>query len=175
MSGRPMDSDPMLRTATIALALAVIVAATIVGATSGLLPPLVATHFGRNGAPNDLTPRGSYIALMLTLTVALPLALAAACAWIPRAAPRAVNLPDKAYWLAPPRRAATFATLTAFGCWLGAGSAVFCATLHLLLIETNAAAPPLLSALPHVTLLLGTVLAVTAWLALLLVRFRRIR
>ena len=72
---------------------------------------------------------------------------------LPRVSDKAINLPNRDYWLAPPQREATFRFLTAHACWLGSLMVVFIVGIHLLLIAANATQPPRLPTQPFITLL----------------------
>src|SRR5664280_3627514 len=94
------------------LLLVLVVAGGFVWLTSGDLPPVVASHFGPGGNANGLMGRGTYTAFMLAVVVAAP-ALVGFSGQLVRVLPlQLVNLPNKQYWLAPQRRAATLESLS---------------------------------------------------------------
>lgn len=65
----------------------------------------------RVGDPGKTMDRGAFVLLMLVLSVAVPWQCVNGAAWIARRFPSALNLPNKAYWLAPERREASLARL----------------------------------------------------------------
>jgi uncharacterized membrane protein len=121
----------MNRLPALLLVLALVVAATTIVATIGLLPPIVPSHFRLDGRPDRWTPRDAYVVVMLALAVGLPLLIVASMGTVRRIPVRWINLPHREYWLAPERREGTYRTLRAFACCVGALVALFMAALHL--------------------------------------------
>jgi uncharacterized membrane protein len=84
-----------------------------------LLPDRLASHFGASGIPNGWMTKAQF---MLMYGVVLIPALAIEF-WVSRQIankPDArLNLPNKEYWLAPERRAETFAYFETFFAWYG--------------------------------------------------------
>ncbi len=77
------------------------------------LPERVAVHFDARGNANGWTTRHQNLVTQCGL-VLLVAGLMQGLAWgLPRMPANLINLPHRDYWLAPPRRAATFE-------WLGA-------------------------------------------------------
>jgi Protein of unknown function (DUF1648) len=145
--------------------------AFIVG-TSGQLPPRVASHFGVGGQFNAWMTREGYLLFILGFGTLFPLFIVASIAGLPHITSRGVKLPNRDYWLAPPRRGETLATLGAFGGWLGCLLTVFIAALHTMILEANTSVPPQLP-LPLLWSVLGGFIAATlAWQALFYLRFR---
>jgi len=120
----------------------VLAGAAFIAATSGALPPRVATHFGAGGAANGWMPRHGYTWTMTALQVVLPLVLFGALGQLPKRAERYVNLPHRDYWLAPERRAATVATLRGYGAAMGMVTALFLIAVHAAILDANSHAPP---------------------------------
>lgn len=135
----------MQRFAWIVLVLALGAAAAAILATSGALPPTVASHFDGRGVPNGWMTRGFYTAFMLAFAVGLPLFIVAIVAGVARIAPGKVNVPNRGYWGAPERRGEAIAKLTTSACFLGALVAAFITALHFVLIEANSGPAPRLS------------------------------
>jgi len=83
-----------------------------------VLPDRMASHFAASGMPNGWMTKSQFFVLYALLTVpALILEF-----WLPRrivSHPKRINLPNKEYWLAPERRAATFGYLEVFFAWYG--------------------------------------------------------
>lgn len=124
----------MNRLPALVLALSLVVAATTIIATIGLLPPLVPSHIAINGRSDRVSPRDVYVAVMLGVAVGLPLLMVASMGSVRRIPPRFVNLPNRDYWLAPERRERAYATLRAFACLVGSLVALFTLALHLLIV-----------------------------------------
>jgi len=148
-------------------------AAIFIALSSAALPALVATHFGLGGVPNGWMSRERYLAVIFVAATLLPLAVAALHALLPRIFPRAVNVPNRDYWLAAERREAALAALAgfvwAFACLL----TLFVAGMHWTILGAHASVPPRLVEAHVHTLVLGFGIALGAWLIALLLRFRR--
>ena len=97
----------MLRLCSMLFAAVLIVVAWFIVATTGQLADPVATHFGSDYLANGFMTRDGYLAFSLAFSTLLPVIVAGAVGWLPRLFPRSVNVPNRDYWLAPERRAAT--------------------------------------------------------------------
>jgi len=161
-----------LRVGMPALAFVLASVAAYVGWTSQELPPVVASHFSFSGVADGFTPRGAYTALMIALVVFIPLVPAI----LPGALARngaGLNIPNREFWLAPERRAATLAFMRGHGLWLAGALALFMGYNHGLTVRANALEPP---ALPSGGFYAGMAIflgVVAAWLWVLLARFRK--
>jgi hypothetical protein len=162
----------MNRLPYVMLALALTVAAVVEIATSSLLPAAVTARYAVDGTPRGATLREVYLAIMLGVTVGLPLLIVASMTWIPRMAPSRLNLPNREYWLAPARLAETYATLRRFACVMGIMVTLFGLAVHLLVVSANLSDGRRLSP-AFVVLLVAFVTALVAWIAAMLWRFRR--
>lgn len=152
------------------LLLVLVAAAGFVWFTSGALPPVVASHFGPGGVPNGFMGKGTYTAFMLAVVVAVP-ALIGLSGQLVRAVPhRLVNLPNRQYWLAPQRRAATLDSLASIGVPFALALVVFLCFVHWLVVQANAVQPPRLS---EGSLFAGLAVAGVAMVLWLVVFFRR--
>jgi hypothetical protein len=147
--------------------------AVLIVATSSALPDRVASHFARGGQANGWMARETYVAFMLGAGVLLPILLVALLAWLPRAFPGAVNLPNRAYWLEAERRDATLASVSSFAWTFGSMLAALIAGVHWAVVQANANVPPRLSesTLEALLIAFGAVLAV--WILAWYLRFRR--
>lgn len=150
----------------------VLAGAAFIAATSGALPPRVATHFGAGGAANGWMPRTGYTWTMLVVQTVLPLLLFCALRQLPKRAERYVNLPNRDYWLASGRRATTVATLRGYGAAMGIVTALLLIAVHAAILDANAKAPPRLDEPMFVG---GLVAFVIAMLAISVSMFRRFR
>jgi len=137
------------------------------------LPAWVASHFDAAGRPNGFMSKQAYITVMLAIVIVTPLMIG----WLPALTLRQpntrINLPNRDYWLAPERRAATIEILLGrmrlFACLLLA----FLCYAHALVVRANQSAPPRLSSS---ALELGVVVFLVAalgWVLNLMRRFRR--
>ena len=148
-------------------------AAVFIALSAGALPPRVATHFALGGVPNGWMGRESYLTVVTLAATLLPLALAALFSWLPRVVPRALNVPNRDYWLASERRESAFAALAGFGWALACLLTLFVAGMHWTILGAHASAPPRLVETHVHTLVLGFAIALGAWIVALLLRFRR--
>jgi hypothetical protein len=146
--------------------------AALIVATSAELPLRVASHFASGGRANGWQSRDSYVVWAVGFGVLVPCIVAIAVGWLPRLFPRFINLPHREYWLAPPQRAATLATLASFGYCVGALAALFALAVHFAVIDANAHAPPRLDEARFFTSM--AVFAV-ALVVLIAVHWRRFR
>lgn len=165
----------MRRLAPLLVVALVAAGAAFIVATSGNLPERVASHFARGGQANGWMPREAYVAFILGAAVLIPFVLVALLAWLPHAFPRAVNLPNRAYWLAEERRDATLASLSAFAWTFGALLVLLIAGLHWAVVEANASRPPVLAESAVDALLAGFGLSIGVWILAWYLRFRRPR
>ena len=156
------------------LLLVLVVAAGFVWRTSGELPPVVASHFGSGGAANGFMGKGTYTAFMLAVVIAVP-ALIGFSGQLVRVLPlQLVNLPNKQYWLAPQRRAATLESLSSLSVPFALALVVFLRFVHWLVVQANAVQP---AKLPEGSLFAGLAVfgvATVLWLIVLFRRFGRV-
>jgi serine/threonine-protein kinase len=103
----------------------------------GELPERLATSFDFAGHPRDWTSRGGFAALMLGLCAGSGLLLAGLAAWLPRVPDAWINVPDKAWWLAPERRAATLSRVALVLDLVNLATSGFLAALGIALCEAN--------------------------------------
>jgi hypothetical protein len=139
--------------------------------TGGALPPIVASHFAAGGVANGFMSRGAYVGVMLGVTLVAPLLIALSGQLVSVLPTRLINLPNRQYWLAPQRRAATVASLSRLSTYFAAALVVFLCFLHWLVIRANESPVPRLEPMP-MFVGLALFLAVTVvWLVVLLRRF----
>jgi MFS family permease len=75
--------------------------------SSGLLPPLVASHFNAAGTATGFLPRSVYRFAAVAMVLLPPLMLAFMPAWSLRNPRARINIPNSGYWLTPERRPET--------------------------------------------------------------------
>lgn len=153
----------------------IVAGAAFIVATSANLPERVASHFARGGQADGWMPREAYVGFILAAAVLVPSVLVALLAWLPRAFPRAVNLPNRAYWLAEERRDATLASLSAFAWIFGALLVVLIAGVHWAVVTANASRPPAIAEWAVHALLAGFGVSIAVWIVAWYLRFRRPR
>ncbi len=146
-------------------------AAYIVG-TNGQLPSHVAMHFGSGGQVSGSVGREAYLLLSVGFATLFPLFLVASIAGLPLLTSRNVRLPNRDYWLAPPRRDETLAVMGAFGGFLGCVMTVFAAAMHYVILEAHRSVPPQLPEALFWTVLGGFFVATISWQTLFYLRFR---
>jgi hypothetical protein len=147
----------------------VVGALTGVALTADLLPDRVASHFGWSGGANAFAARGTYLAVVVAAGVLAPALLAVSV----RLFPGALNVPHRDHWLAPERREATLAYLTAHAAWLAALLSTFVLAVHLLVVAANRRVPPQLDSRALLVVLGIFLVAMLGWVAALVHRFRR--
>ena len=154
--------------------LVLVVAGAFVWLTSGGLPPVVASHFGPGGAANGFMDKGMYTAFMLAVVVAVPALIALSGQLVRVLPPQLINLPNRQYWLAPQRRAATLESLSSLSVRFAFALVVFLCFVHWLVVQANAVQP---ARLPEAPLFVGLALfgvATVLWLFALFRRFGRV-
>lgn len=136
--------------------------------TAPHLPARVASHFNAAGATDGWMSRRAYLWTIGGTAVgmtALLLGIFFSMRYIPKSV---INLPHRDYWLAPERRADTFAIIECFGLWMAVLQTLLVLGVHLLVVEANELQPPMLS--PAAWWLMGGFLAATLGLVVALLR-----
>jgi uncharacterized membrane protein len=140
--------------------------------TASNLPPTVASHFDAAGQPNAFMSRDSYIRFVLCLCVGLPIVIVAVLMLVYSRA-RELKLPNREYWMAPQRIDRTRSFLVAHGVWLGSLLVVLSCFVHWLELGANRQQPPHLSNQLFATCMIAFLIAMGAWIAVLMFAFRR--
>lgn len=83
------------------------------------LPPVVASHFDARGVANGWQTKQAFFAIFAGVTVLTCAIVFCAPLLIAMAPASLINLPNKNYWLAPERRAASQAFISAWFGWFG--------------------------------------------------------
>ena len=83
------------------------------------LPDVVQSHFNAQGAPNGWQSKPVFFSFFVGVTVLATLITFALPAIIRSMPTEIINLPNKAYWLSPPRRSASFDFLATWFAWFG--------------------------------------------------------
>jgi uncharacterized membrane protein len=149
------------------------VAGAFVWFSGAALPDMVASHFGPSGAANGFMPRASYVRFMLVLIVTLPVSLGLLPGLLLGVPGVRINLPNRDYWLAPERRAATIATLRRHLAGFGVLLLLFLTYMDGLTVRANQTFPPALPGDWFIGGLIVFVVTAALWIGFLLWRFRR--
>ncbi len=147
-------------------------AAVFIYLSSQSLPPLVAAHFDVTGRANGYLARGPYIAILLLITVVVPLLVVIVPSRAFTHADARLNLPNREYWLAPERRAETVRFLTrqvSVYAWL---VVIFLCYTQWLVVRANALRPPTLDLRAFLTGLALFLVCTLYWVLNLVRRFR---
>lgn len=161
-----------MRPAYVLFLAALAATAAFILATTSALPDRIGTHFGPGGAADGWMTRDGYRLYMLAFVLLFVPFIVGMVGVLPRAFPRAVNLPNREHWLAPERRAATFAFLAGHACGFGVLTLGLLAGVHWLLLDANRASPPHLATAPFVALLATFFVLLALWMIALFRRFR---
>jgi uncharacterized membrane protein len=149
-----------------------LIAIIFVTGTASELPLTVASHFDAAGEPNAFMTRSGYIRFMLCLCVGLPVLVVAIVAAVYSRASE-LKLPNREYWMAPQRIDRTRSFLVAHGVWLGSLLVVLSCFVHWLELGANRQQPPHLSSQSFAVCMIAFLIAMAAWIAILMFAFRR--
>jgi len=117
------------------------------------MPPLMATHFDGAGSPNGWMTRGAAAAFHLAVLGVAALAFIGLPILLGRMAPTRINIPNRQYWLAPERQAATVAALQRWMAALGCGVVLLLMAVSGLSFEANLNPPARLPTAPFLACL----------------------
>jgi uncharacterized membrane protein len=81
-----------------------------------LLPETVASHFDMDGVPNGWMSRTAYVIIMLSIMIISAATTVGVALLLPKME-GAINIPNRAYWLAPERREETLGLIGASLVW----------------------------------------------------------
>jgi uncharacterized membrane protein len=107
------------------------------------LPPIMASHFDAFGTPNGWQPKQAFFLVSSMVVAMTGLTSFLMPRLLNRLSPKIINLPHKAYWLAPERREETWKYFRAQMAWFG------CALLFLLLYAVSLAINANLPSIGH--------------------------
>jgi uncharacterized membrane protein len=136
------------------------------------LPSRMATHFDFAGRPDGWMSRDAFFAFYLGMLVFMTALFCGIGAILRRVPTRMVNVPHREYWLAPERREATIAYVSAMTGRLGLLVLTFLVAVHELVLRANVAGRNL-AAVPMWIGLGALLAAVAVWLIRFYRRFRR--
>jgi uncharacterized membrane protein len=147
-------------------------AAVFIALSSRSLPALVATHFDAAGRANGYLAREPYIALMLLITVVVPLLVVIIPTRLFSHPEVRINLPNREYWLAPERRAETIRFLSRQSSIFAWAVVIFLCYAQWLVVRANALRPPTLDSQAFLTGLALFLVYTLFWVVRLVRRFR---
>lgn len=104
------------------------------------LPVRVASHFGLSGRADGFMSREASLLLGVAVIGGTGLLFAALPPYLRRTSGRTMNLPHKAYWLAPERRESTLDALARWMAWFGVGTQLLVLAAFELSYRANVAA-----------------------------------
>ena len=121
------------------------------------LPERMASHFGASGAANGWMTKPAFFAVYAAMVVLAAVVGYFAPRFIQKKSPDKINLPNKEYWLAPERRAQTFAYFETFFAWFGCAFLLLEVFAMGLAMRANFAAPPRLPTGPIISAIVAFV------------------
>jgi uncharacterized membrane protein len=141
--------------------------------TAMTLPPVVAVHFVKGGAPNGWQTQSQMFVLgliLLGVCVLVGFGIPRIIAAIPLAL---VNLPNKAYWFAPERRTETIAFFKTWFAWFGCALLAFLIVVNQLVYEANLTQPKHLDTRQFTVAMFAFLAFVAIWSVRIILRFGR--
>jgi uncharacterized membrane protein len=102
-----------------------------------LLPDPMATHFDDAGKADGWSSKSSFFASNLIFTIGMALLFLALPLLLDKVPNEWINMPNKGYWLAPERRAATIEAIQRWSEWLGAATVALLLGMAQLTIAAN--------------------------------------
>ena len=139
------------------------------------LPARVASHFDAAGQANAFMPKDGFLAIHLVVLGILAVVFLLIPALIGRLPPSMINLPNKDYWLAPERRAGTFAYIEQFFAWFGCALLLLVVFAMGLAMRANFSDPVQLPTVPIVSAIAAFILFNIAGVIAMHRRFSTIR
>jgi uncharacterized membrane protein len=141
--------------------------------SSASLPAVLATHFNARGEPNAFMSRDGYRRFMTFMIVFVPFMIAVLPRLIGARWPQLLNIPNRDYWLAPERRAATLVSVYSLTTLPAAATIGLMCFVHWLVMDAHKnASLQLDSRLLWAGLLLFVSFTI-GWIVAFYVRFRR--
>jgi uncharacterized membrane protein len=138
-----------------------------------LLPDRMASHFGANGMPNGwMTETQFFIVYAIFVGVAAFIGFIVPTRLSETSAAK-LNLPNKDYWLAPERRAETFASLEMYLAWFACGVLLLQVSAMHTVMQADLHEPQRLPTAGILFPIAGFTVFTLAWLVLLRRRFAK--
>lgn len=147
--------------------------AAMIVLTSRWLPAQVAWNFNFSGEPIAFASRGTYLLILLVLTVGVPLLVRLSLVGWVRRRGDSLMIPHRDYWFDAERRDATLAYLVRQTAWIAAGFALFFLLGHLFDLRANRLDPPHQAPDEYLNFIAGMVAVCLLWAACIAWRFRK--
>ena len=138
-----------------------------------ILPDPIAAHFDATGRPDSWWPKAGFFIFDAVILLFLMAEFILVPRWIEGLPPSMINLPNKAHWLAPERRAETFAAIRHFLEWFSVLLLLLFTVVNQLVFRANIHHENL-NAVAIWSVLAVFIFSVVIWMAKLINRFRRI-
>jgi len=136
------------------------------------LPDVVAVHFDAAGRADGFATREASREFMLAFTLGTPMFVMLVTALLPRVLPASmVNVPNRAYWLAPERSRETLAYLSGHGTWFACLLVIFLTVVAYLLVRANLTQPPVFPTRLLIAALLMLFASIGVWALCMFRRF----
>jgi uncharacterized membrane protein len=153
--------------------LMLVIAPVVIYSTSSMMPPRIATHFGRGGLANGWMSHDVYIVFMVSMSTLFPLVIAATTGLLPAGA--RLMLRKYANALAPQGLQDALRWIAGAAAIVGVLISAFIVALHFLVLEANERTPARLDESMLVVLVVGFVVLLAIWIVTLAVRLARLR
>jgi uncharacterized membrane protein len=138
-----------------------------------LLPERVASHFDIQGQPNGWSSKTLFAGLYAVLVLVMSFIFLLLPRLVVKLPAFMVNIPNRTYWLAPERKAATADKLAGYMIWMGCGILLFVFSIFQLVIQANLT-PEAARLGDGVWVLFGLfITCVVVWCIALLIGFRK--
>jgi serine/threonine-protein kinase len=137
------------------------------------MPGRMAVHFDLGGAPNGWMTRPVALGLHAGLVGLILIAFLGLPRLLPRMPRGLINLPNRAYWLAPSRRTETLRDLEGRLAWFGAAALLTRVLVQQLVFQASLTPAPRLPDAPFLAILGGFLAFTAGWLVRLCRRFPR--
>jgi uncharacterized membrane protein len=154
------------RSPVLALVAAAVLAVLHAWHLSSVLPDRVASHFDVAGLPDGFMPRERFVAFYYLVIAVVAVTFLGVSLTISRVPDSLINLPNKAWWLAPERRASTMGWITGWSCLFGAATLLLMMALMRQAERVNLGAAQRINGFPlvasYVVLVIGMLIAMIA-------------
>lgn len=138
-----------------------------------ILPDRIASHFNGAGQPDGWMPKRDFVLSFGIILGVLWVVMSAVNAMLPRLPQDQINLPNKAYWLAPERSAATWDYITGYMNFTVAATLALLIAVVYSVFQANLSPEPRLGQ-PMSVLAVAFVIGIAVSTILLVRRFSRI-
>ena len=126
----------------ISAGLVVLLGLRLLGAYDAL-PPVLASHFDAAGQPNGYESKPRFALLSLTLSAGTLALFAGLPRLLHKLPTPMINMPNREYWLAPPRKAAALLRLGEYLDWFACATIALLVAVFELVLRANLAHAPL--------------------------------